>query len=122
MGWTVGSARHHPSTTPLWLSGRERRSRSPQGRASPRLAAGMPGLPSVSALWPPWGWWVGVTLLIGGETGRAQEIALATAQATGELVDSLFGSSALDGIEFAVGDLGAPADPLSPAIHVDDLL
>ena len=62
-----------------------------------------------------------VTLLIGGETGRAQEIALATAQATGELVDSLFGSSALDGIEFAVGDLGAPADPLSPAIHVDDL-
>ena len=64
---------------------------------------------------------VALTLLIGGESGRAQEIARATAQATAELVDSLFGASSLDGIEFAVGDLGAPADPLRPAIDVNDL-
>ena len=59
---------------------------------------------------------VGLSVLIGGETGQAQQIASAVAEATGELVDSLFNSSALNGIEFAVADLGAPADPLRPVM------
>ena len=64
---------------------------------------------------------VGLSVLIGGETGQAQQIASAVAEATGELVDSLFNSSALNGIEFAVADLGAPADPLRPVMDVNEL-